>query len=273
LSGWVETRVGRITVVGATCAVFILCWEGLIAATGLNAIILPRPFDVAWAFWDGLFVRGVFWPHIAVTFGEIVGGFFIGGILGLVLGLAIGQVRFLQIALLPYLIAIESTPKIAVAPLFVIWFGFGFQSKIALAALMCFFPLVINVISGMRATDPHRIEMLTAFSGNQRQIFWWVTVPSALPFIFAGMRIAIVLSVIGAIVAEFVGARSGLGYLVLLYNFDFNLSGMFAILIVLSILGILLNYLVEYIESIVVFWEGRRRNTNTRSISIRKQEV
>jgi NitT/TauT family transport system permease protein len=143
---------------------------------------------------------------------------------------------------------------VAIAPIVIIWLGFGYNSKIAITAMIVFFPVVVNTMTGLRATDPQYLEMLTAFTATKWQAFRIVKVPMALPYIFAGLDIASVLGVIGAIVAEFVGARAGLGYLILHRMFMMDMPTVFATLIVLSLMGYLMHMAVVAIRRKVVFW-------------------
>ena len=142
----------------------------------------------------------------------------------------------------------------AIAPIIVIWFGYGVSSKIVITATIAFFPLLANTIVGLRAAPAEQIELMIAFTASRWQVFRLARLPQALPYIFVGLDVAIVLSVIGAIVGEFVGAQAGLGYLILQKNFNMDMAGVFAILIVLSAMGIGLHLLVNVIQRRVVFW-------------------
>ena len=173
---------------------------------------------------------------------------------GLLLGAAIGQSALLEAVLYPYVVAFQTMPKVAIAPLFVLWFGFGVTSKIIITAAIVFFPVLANTIVGLRSAPRDQIDLMTAFTASQWHIFRMVRVPHALPFVFAGLDIGIVLAVIGAIVGEFVGAQAGLGYLILQRNFSMDAAGMFAILIVLSVIGIVLHAAMRFVARRVIFW-------------------
>ena len=142
----------------------------------------------------------------------------------------------------------------AIAPIIVIWFGYGVASKIVITATIAFFPLLANTIVGLRAAPQEQIELMVAFTASRWQVFRLARLPQALPYIFVGLDVAIVLSVIGAIVGEFVGAQAGLGYLILQKNFNMDMAGVFAILIVLSAMGVGLHLLVNAVQRRVVFW-------------------
>jgi NitT/TauT family transport system permease protein len=192
--------------------------------------------------------------HFGVTFYETLAGFVLGSAFGLVLGALIGQFPLLERTLYPYVVAFQTLPKVAIAPIIVIWFGYGVSSKIVITATIAFFPLLANTIVGLRAVPTEQIELMVAFTASRWQIFRKARLPQALPYIFVGLDVAIVLSVIGAIVGEFVGAQAGLGYLILQRNFNMDMAGVFAILIILSVMGIGLHMLVNAVQRRVVFW-------------------
>jgi len=251
----VETTSGRIALSAAAFVTFVCLWVFALWVTQLSAVIVPGPMAVVSALWDGLGPQGAFYHHLWVTFFEVIAGFAIGAGAGLVLGIAFAESRLLHVALYPYLVAFQTVPKIAIGPLFVIWFGFGMSSKVAIAATISFFPVVVNMIAGLESAEGERVEMLTAFCGSRWQVFRMVKWPSALPYLFAGLDVAIVLSVIGAIAAEFVGAQAGLGYLLLQFNYSFNIAGIFALLVTLSLMGVGLHLLVQRLRRRIVFWQ------------------
>ncbi|MFP5340788.1 MAG: ABC transporter permease, partial [Gammaproteobacteria bacterium] len=185
---------------------------------------------------------------------EILAGFAFGALFGFMLGAAIGQSALLETVLYPYVVAFQTVPKVAVAPLFVLWFGFGTTSKIVITATIVFFPVLANTIVGLRSAPRDQIDLMKAFTASGWHVFRMVRLPHALPFVFAGLDIGIVLAVIGAIVGEFVGAQAGLGYLILQRNFSMDAAGMFAILVVLSLIGIVLHAVVKLIARRVIFW-------------------
>jgi len=166
----------------------------------------------------------------------------------------VAQFPLVEKTFFPYVVAFETLPKVAIAPIVIIWLGFGFSSKIAITAMIVFFPVVVNTMTGLHSTDPQYIEMLTAFTATKWQIFRLVKVPMALPYIFAGLDIASVLGVIGAIVAEFVGSRAGLGYLILHRMFMMDMPTVFATLIVLSLMGYSMHLAVVAVRRKVLFW-------------------
>ena len=232
--------------------VFIAAWEGAVWLFDVPKIVVPSPTAVAQAMWTG--ITGEYAWHFGVTFYETIAGFVIGAAFGLIVGGLIAQFPLLERTLYPYVIAFQTLPKVAIAPIIVIWFGYGVTSKIVITATIAFFPLLANTIVGLRAVSRDQVELMVAFTATRWQIFWKARVPQALPYIFVGLDVAIVLSVIGAIVGEFVGAQAGLGYLILQRNFTMDMAGVFAILIVLSLMGIGLHMIVAFIQRRVVFW-------------------
>ena len=227
-------------------------WELAVRVFNISKIVVPAPSSVAWALWNGM--QGDFLKHFGITFYETIAGFVLGAATGLILGALISQFRLLERTLYPYIVAFQTLPKVAIAPIIVIWFGYGVTSKIVITATIAFFPLLANTIVGLRAAPAEQIELMVAFTASRWQVFKLARLPQALPYIFVGLDVAIVLSVIGAIVGEFVGAQAGLGYLILQKNFNMDMAGVFAILIVLSAMGIGLHLLVNAIQRRVVFW-------------------
>ena len=227
-------------------------WELAVRVFDISKIVVPAPSAVGMALWSGM--QGDFLMHFGITFYEVIAGFVLGAATGLILGALISQFRLLERTLYPYIVAFQTLPKVAIAPIIVIWFGYGVTSKIVITATIAFFPLLANTIVGLRAAPAEQIELMVAFTASRWQVFKLARLPQALPYIFVGLDVAIVLSVIGAIVGEFVGAQAGLGYLILQKNFNMDMAGVFAILIVLSAMGIGLHLLVNAIQRRVVFW-------------------
>lgn len=227
-------------------------WELVVRVFDISKIVVPAPSSVGLALWHGM--RGDFLKHFGVTFYETIAGFVLGSATGLILGALISQFRLLERTLYPYIVAFQTLPKVAIAPIIVIWFGYGVTSKIVITATIAFFPLLANTIVGLRAAPAEQIELMVAFTASRWQVFKLARLPQALPYIFVGLDVAVVLSVIGAIVGEFVGSQAGLGYLILQKNFNMDMAGVFAILIVLSAMGIGLHLFVNAIQRRVVFW-------------------
>ncbi|GAA0994066.1 ABC transporter permease [Acrocarpospora macrocephala] len=243
----------EIVLVPAVFVVVVAGWEFLLEPLGVEAYVLPRPSQIA-ASLGGQLGDELFWRHLWVTLQESLAGYLIGVAAALVLGTLISQIRLVERTLMPYIVAFQTVPKVALAPLFVVWFGFGMTSKIVMAAVISFFPMLVNVVEGLRAADADRIQMLTVFGASKAQVFRLVRLPTALPFIFAGLDIGIVFAILGAVVGEFIGAKEGLGYLLLQTNYNFDISGMFAVLVVLSVLGLVAHFLIRFLQRRIAFW-------------------
>jgi len=231
----------------------IAVWHFSIVLLQVSPLIFPGPMAVARALIESI-QSGEIAKHIGVTLYEILAGFAFGSVFGLILGALIGQSTLLEAVLYPYVVAFQTVPKVAVAPLFVLWFGFDTTSKVVITATIVFFPVLANTIVGLRSAPRDQIELMKAFTATPWHVFRMVRLPHALPFVFAGLDIGIVLAVIGAIVGEFVGAQAGLGYLILQRNFSMDAAGMFAILVVLSLIGLALHSIMKLIARRVIFW-------------------
>jgi NitT/TauT family transport system permease protein len=228
--------------------------EILIRLLEVPVYVLPPPSKVAAALWRG-FASGLYLQHLYYTLLETLIGFLLGSLLGFSLGTAVALNRFVEYFLYPYIVMFQSLPKVALAPIIVIWFGLGIASKIVNAALVAFFPLLVNTMVGLRSADEDHVNLMRSLAATERQIFWMLRLPNALPFVMAGLDLAMIFALIGAIVGEFVGARSGLGMLIQSMNFNMDVSGQFSILIVLSLLGLFLNRCIQAVRRRVLFWD------------------
>lgn len=236
--------------------VFVLVvgsWEWAVRAWSIPPYLVPAPSTVGGALVRGV-RSGLYLSNFCVTLSEALLGFVIAGVAGIMLGAVIAQFRVVEQTFYPYLVALQTLPKIAIAPLIIVWFGFGISSKIIVAATVAFFPVLVNVIVGLKTIDPAKLDLMRSLRASRWQTFRLVTFPNALPFVFAGLDIAIVFSVLGAIVGEFVGAQSGLGNLILQFNFSLDIAGVFAVLILLSVMGVALHLIMQAVQKRVIFW-------------------
>jgi NitT/TauT family transport system permease protein len=237
-------------------ATVITVWEGACRLFEISPLVLPTPSSILMRLY-ALISTGMIWPHLWATLVEILTGFVLGVLAGLVIGAMVSLIPVLERLIYPYLVALQTLPKVAIAPLFIIWFGYGLTSKIVITALVCFFPVLVSVIAGFHSTDKDQLDMMKAFGATKWQTLMRLRIPSALVLIFAGLEIAAVLAVIGAIVGEFVGAQVGLGYLVVTLNFSMDVPGVFAVLIVLSAIGLAMHGLMRYAARRYIFWIRR----------------
>lgn len=228
-------------------------WQLIVRAFDVSIVLVPAPSDVVRSLVDGL-ESGFLLEHMWVTMKEILIGF------GLAIGMALAsaalitQFRIMDKALLPILVLIQTIPKVAMAPLLLMWFGIGMTSKVLTIALIAYFPLLVNTILGLRSAEPEQIDMLRSFGASEFQIMRRLRLPSALPHIFAGLDVAVILSVTGAVVAEFVGATAGLGYTIQATNFNMDVARTFAVVVLLSIIGMTLHAVVVTANRWLVFW-------------------
>jgi NitT/TauT family transport system permease protein len=223
----------------------LLLWEML--AKQMSELVLPAPSVVVTTLIEGL-TSGYYTPHILRTSLEIVIGLFLGSLLGILTGIWMGEVEFIRKLLFPYVIASQAVPKLALAPLFILWFGFGMTSKVVITALICFFPLMENTVTAIQYTDPKKVELFRVLGANRWQTLFKLKIPAGLPSIMAGFRVAVVLAVVGAVVGEFIGGSEGLGALIIASQGMMDTPLMFSVLILITILGTFLYQLIYFIE-------------------------
>ncbi|CAN5377911.1 ABC transporter permease [soil metagenome] len=250
--------------------VFLLAfWEFGVRFFEVPKFMLPPVSDVIIAMYRGLntspFAKDGFWFHTFFTLAEILIGFVLGSAIGLALGVLISEIEFVEILLRPYVAALQSLPKVAVAPIIVMWLGFGMSSKVAIVCLITFFPVLVTSIAGFKAIDTDRIDLLRSLSATRWQIFTKAKFPSALPYIFAGLDMAAAFAVVGAVVGEFVGAQAGLGVMILQMDAQMDTGGSFAVFIILSLIGIALTALLRAVRRRVLSWMPA--DTSQRTVS------
>jgi NitT/TauT family transport system permease protein len=241
----------RLLLIAAVLAV----WEAAVRVFEVPQFILPAPSNVFIAFYRG-FESALYLDHIWVTISETLLGFVLGTALAFLLGTVIALSRPVEYFLYPFVVMFQAMPKVALAPLIIVWFGLGLTSKVVNAALVAFFPLMVNTIVGLRSAEEDKVNLMRSLAASKTQIFWMLQLPNAMPYIFAGLEIAMIFALIGAIVAEFVGAQSGLGMLIQSMNFTMDVAGQFSVLLLLSLLGLLLNGLVTGVRRRVLFWDA-----------------
>lgn len=233
---------------------FVLIWEG-IARLGLYpAFILPGPGAVAARF-AVVVADGTLWPHVITTISQMLLGLAIGAPLGVLTGVLLAKSRTLESILSPLILAVQSTPVVAYAPLLIIWFGSGITSKVIIAALTVFFPMLMNTMAGIRSVPQSRRDLMRLFNATAWQTFWKLEFPASLPVLFAGLRVSVTLAVIGSIIGEFISASSGLGYLIKLARDRYDTPLVLVSVIVLAVLARLAYWLVTLVEHRVIRWQ------------------
>lgn len=238
----------------AAFILLIVAWDAAIRVLEVPNFILPTPQAVLAALRRG-YVDGQFWQHFLFTSQSMLVGYALGCSAAFGLGCLFAESRAVERTLLPFVVALQSMPKVALAPLIIVWFGFGIESKIVMVALVCFFPMFINTVVGLKQTSPALIDLMSAFSASRGSVLLRIKIPSAAGHIFAGLQIAIVLGLIGAVVAEFVSSTRGLGHLISASAVNLETDVMFAALISLSVLGVGGSQLVRFLHAKIVFWD------------------
>jgi NitT/TauT family transport system permease protein len=219
----------------------------------VSRLILAPPTDIFRTLWAGL-LDGIYWRHAWSTLAATLGGFGLAAVSAITIAGLLASVPRLERIFMPIIVALQTVPKIAIAPLIILWMGFGGGGKTIIVTIVCFFPILVNTMQGLRMRDRAQYELMQSLGASRWQMFRYVRVPNALPFVFAGFHIAILFALLGAIVAEFVGSRAGLGWLLLQARAQFNVAGAFAILILLMVIGSLLYRIVHFLERKIVFW-------------------
>jgi NitT/TauT family transport system permease protein len=246
----------------------IIGWELIVRALEVPNYILPPPSQIVGSMITG-FTAGVadlgilntqaFYIHILMTLGATGAGFVLGTVIGVILGVFLGEFPGFERAMMPLISGFQSLPKVALAPLFVIWFGYGFLSRTMLATVLVFFPVMVNSVNGLKNVDQDRIMLAKSLGGTRLQLLRLIKLPSALPFIFSGLEVGIVYALIGAIVGEFVAGSLGLGVKLTMVQGMMNIPMVFAILVLLAVIGGGLHQVVVLIENRYLFW-ARKAN-------------
>ncbi len=232
---------------------FIAFWEVAPAAFSVPAYIIPSASTVAKEFANA-FASNRLVYHTMMTAWQVVVGFVLGSLLGMAGGYLLGLSRTVEVVLSPYILALQIAPKVAFAPLFVMWFGFTVYPKILVAVLIVFFPVLVNVLTAIKTIDPQAINLARSFNATRAQIFWKIEFPASMPALFAGLRIGSTLAVIGVVVGELVGGNFGLGFLLTVGEGQANTPLVFVAIILLSLIGIGAYFAVEIIERRVLHY-------------------
>lgn len=254
------TRFVRRAVRGYASAVvlgvvIITVWEIAARNGWVSPFILPAPSSI----WDTLVANlssGLYWHHLLATVWAAALGFLIAATAAIMLAGLLVSIPPIRKAIFPYVVAFQTLPKVAVAPIVVLWLGFGQLAKLFIVVFVCFFPILINALEGLEIRDRDKLELFQSAGANRWQLFIGLRVPGALPSIFAGLHIGAVFALLGAVVAEFVGTREGLGYLLLLEKSQFNVPGVFAILVLLMAIGLTLSWLMQFLERKISWSRG-----------------
>lgn len=236
--------------------VSLLAWEIIVRVRDTPRWFLPKPSDIGR---EMVTSRALLLQHTWTTVQEVLVGLSLAFVLGVLLAVAIASSRFVERAVYPAVVASQAIPIIALAPILLIWFGYGMTPKVIVVVLICFFPIVVSMVDGLRAADPDAIALLRSMGASRLQIMRIVRVPASLPNLFSGLRIAAAVSVIGALVGEWVGASSGLGYLMTRSAAQFQTPRLFAAVVIAAVMGVLLFALVALVERLALPWQATER--------------
>lgn len=238
--------------------VLVLAWDMAIRLFAVPDYLLPTPGAVFDALAQG-FASGALWPHIGATLAEALYGYAVGCGLAIVFGALLAESRTFERFCYPIFLGLQAMPKVALGPIILVWFGFGMSSKVVLVALVCFFPLFVNTINGIKRTDLELLDACRAYSASRLYLLLHVKIPAAAGDIFSGLQIGVSLALIGAVVGEFLSAQQGLGYMIASASVSMSLSTMFAGVFLLAALGLCGSLLMRRLHRRVVFWEGEAR--------------
>jgi len=244
-------RTLRIIAPLAFMVILIILWEILVDAFRIPTFLVPSPSKVLRCLIDS---GPILFTHTFVTIYEILLGFALAAAFGILLAIGVVYVRFVELCIMPLVVVFQVLPKVAVAPLLVMWMGYGESPKILVAFLICFFSVVINTVAGLLSTENEFVDLMHSIKASRFQIFWKVQLPNALPYIFSGFEISITAAVIGAIIGEFVGSESGLGYMIMVSQQNMNTPLMFVSITILGVIGLILFEVVVFLEKIFIPW-------------------
>jgi NitT/TauT family transport system permease protein len=216
----------------------LLFWEITVRMFDVSALVVPTPSNILLVLWDGLII-GFLWHHIWITSVETLLGFVLGSSIGFICGVILGEIDKLRRLLWPYVLATQVVPKLALGPIFIVWFGFGITSTVVITALICFFPLVENTMTGLQIAAPEKRELFRMLGAGRWKTLVRLKIPAGLPTIMAGVRLSIVLALVGAVVGEFIGGSEGLGASIIAAQGMMDSPLMFALFILITLMGIL----------------------------------
>ena len=236
---------------------FLAAWQWLPGLLGVPRFIIP-PVSEVWSEFLYMIDREQLLMHSAITMASVAAGFALGALLGMIIGYALGMSSTLEVVLSPYILALQIAPKVAFAPLFVMWFGFTVYPKILVAMLIVFFPVMVNVLGAVRTIDRDQINLARAFNATRAELFWKIEVPASMPPLFSGLRIAATLAVIGVVVGELVGGNSGLGYLLVYGQGQANTPMVFVVILLLTQIGLIAYIAVVLVEARVLHYLPKR---------------
>lgn len=247
IASWLRKRLGAMLIF----VLLFLLWEFAVRLFGIKEYLLPPPSKVWTEFWKR---HEIVMAGAWVTTTEMLAGYALAIVVSIPLAMWIAWSRFMEQSVYPVIVFLQIIPKIAVAPLFIIWFGFGFTPKLLVVFLLCFFPIVVASIAGFKSADRDVMDFARTTGASGLRLFMKIRLPQALPHIFTGLKVGAALAATAAVVAEFVASDKGLGYLLLQYNGQLETPMVFATIVLLSVIGVVVYYAVEIVERIAIPW-------------------
>lgn len=242
---WISTPVLLVCV--------IVGWKLVIAVFDISPFVLPQPEEVVGGMVEVIQAQD-FMTHLWVTLTETLVGFGIALVLGVGMGAVLGRIAWLERALRPLIVASQVVPKVALVPLFIVWFGFGMTSKIVIVVILAFFPIMLNTLLGVRSVDPGHRDVMRGLNAGKWVTFWRLDYHSTMPYVFAGMEIGIVFAIIGAVVGEYLGGNQGLGTLIVTSLNSLNAEQLFAVITILTLIGFALYLAVVALKRVFIPW-------------------
>ncbi|MBY0219886.1 ABC transporter permease [Paenibacillus illinoisensis] len=228
---------------------FLILWELIVRLFDIPLYLLPSPTGILSVMDSSL------WSHMLVTLLEALAGFVLANVLGLITAVIFVHSKPIEKGVFPLAIALKTTPLVSLAPLLVVWMGTGYSSKVVASMLICFFPILVNSVKGLKAIEHEAWELFSTYKGTKSEIFWKLRLPASLPYVFSALKISTSLAIVGAIVGEFVGANKGLGYVVLVSSYHMDTPVMFSAIIASALCGLVLFWAISLLERRIIFWQ------------------
>jgi len=243
----------------AVLPIVLILWELYIRIFNVPNYLLPKPYDLLVSLIT-LFTSGGVWKHITVTLKEILVGSVIGAAIGLALGYIMAKVKLIEKMVMPFVIIVQTAPKISLAPLFILWMGLGIESKAALVILVVSFPIMINEVTAIRSIDKNAYDLMKVLKANRWQVFRHIELPYSMEMLLSGVKLALTQAMTGAVIGEMIGAKAGLGYLLTLGSETYDIKMILNAVILLSVMGLLFYLISEYIERKALYWKELDRS-------------
>ncbi|MEE9525135.1 MAG: ABC transporter permease [Candidatus Woesearchaeota archaeon] len=246
-----KDKLKQIVAPVLTFVIFVILWQLIDYLFNIRTIILPNPLEIFFVVVNNL---PFLLDHTITTLLEAILGFLLGSFLGVMTAILFTYSKLLKKSLYPYAVAFKAIPVVALAPLLIMWFGSGMASKIVMASIICYFPVLIGTIKGLSAVTQDNLDLFKSLSASNWKSFWKLRLPSSFPYLFPSLKISITFAIVGTIIAEFTGAAKGIGYIIVNSSYYLETTMMFAAIVMISVAGVLFFYFIDYLEKKIVFW-------------------